>query len=72
MQEVIIYQGPADYAMWQLIQNSPNAFPVMVGVAVMLVSFGFINSKTPRYHNYSMKLVFAATLGVAVASFLWI
>lgn len=80
MQQIIIYRSPAEAAMWDLITNSPNAFPVMMAIVAFIAAFAFWNRfavdrqtiKGWGLNPDTVYLIMSAIVGLAVARWMWI
>lgn len=78
MQQIIVYRNPAEAAFWDLLLNSPNMFPISMGVVVffvvLLLSDHVIrgNRFTRHMANSYASLVIGSVAGVFTTWYMWL
>lgn len=78
MQQIIVYRNPAEAAFWDLLLNSPNMFPIGVGIVVffvvLLISDNVMrrNRVMRRMANSYASLVIGAVAGVIITWYMWL
>jgi hypothetical protein len=79
MQQIIVYRSPGEAAMWDLLQNSPNAFPLIIAVVAFITSFALVERFTFNRNTIkgwglnpdTVYLILSAIVGIAVGWWLW-
>lgn len=80
MQQVIVYRNPAEAAFWDLMTNSPNMFPISVGIVMffvaMIVSDRILRGSKYRavrqFGNSYASLVIGTVIGFLTTWYMWL